>query len=237
MSLRALATAIALPLLLAGCGDVPAPSGRSAEPSRSPALVCDGHASPARASVDLDGDGSPDEVTVDGAPVQGRCRDAVVAQVAGHEVVAALPGDLPVTSRDLAAVQIPGRTGDLLLLTARHPRGGFQATLYGYADGTLEQLTAEGKPIFDFIATDVLTTPTRVQCVDGGFDVTVARRHEPVGVVAACDVSRTVYTVDGNTVTRGATSPVAENVLDRQLQQQYGDLVDYSFFDNCRATA
>ncbi len=239
MRMRVLGILVVLPVVLlvvlAGCGDDTGTTGASGEPSQAPTVACLGHGSPAGTSLDLDGDGTKDQITINGAPAGAGCRDALIAEVGGHELVAELAGDAPPASGDLAAVRVPGRTGDLLLTTAKHPRGGFQATLYGYADGELAELTVDGKPIFPFVATDALTDPIAATCVDGGFEIDHARRHEPIGVVPAWDVDQTTYTIDGNTVTKGATTEVADNVLDKELHQKYSDLVDYSLFENCRS--
>ena len=127
-----------------------------------------------------------------------------------------------------------GRTGDLVLLREEHPRGGFQAHLYGYAGGHLEELTVQGRPVLPFVATDVLTDPLSARCTDGGFEVLRARRHEPVGIVAAWDVFRTTYTVDGNRVHVGPTPKVADNVLDQDLPTRFPDLVGHALFEDCR---
>lgn len=233
MWMRVLGTLV-VAVVLAGCGDVgDKPSG---EPRAHESVVCTGHPSPAGTSLDLDGDGTADDVRIDAAPVDGQCRDAVIASVGGHETVAPLAGELPVSSKDLAAVRVPGRTGDLLLVTAQHPRGGFQATLYGYADGALVALTVDGQPIFPFVATDAPSTPMAATCTDGGFEVTVGRRHEPIGVAPAWDVDRTTYVVDGTTVTKGATTEVADNVLEKDFRTTYRALLSYSLFANCRVT-
>jgi hypothetical protein len=235
MWMRVLGSVLAVPIVLAGCGDEAGAGGPTRGPDHSPSVACLGHASPAGTSLDLDGDGAKDEVTINGAPTEGGCRDAVIAEVGGHELQAPLPRGASPAAADLAAVRVSARTGDLLLMTTRHPRGGFQATLYGYEGGELVELKADGEPILPFIATDVLTDPIAARCVEGGFEIDHARRHEPIGVVPAWDVDRTVYTVDGNTVTRGATSEIADNVLEKDLHQKYSDLVDYSLFENCRA--
>jgi hypothetical protein len=234
---RGLLLAATLSLALAGCGDLGDPGAGAGGPeqSRLPSTGCTGRASPARTALDLDGDGAADEVRVDRAAVDGRCRDALVAQVGGREVVAPLSGDLPVSARDLAAVAIPGRTGSLLLVRAQHPRGGFQAHLFGYAAGKLAELRAGGRPVFDFVATDTMSTPTAARCDGGGFAVLEARTHEPIGVAPAWDVFRTVYAVDGNTVTNGPTTEIADNVLDHDLQRRYPDLVDHDLCADCLA--
>jgi hypothetical protein len=232
-----LGVAIALPLLLAGCGDAggtPPGSAASASPSGTvDACVRESGGTGPRATVDLDGDDAPDSVEF---VAFADCPDGLEAEVGDQHPVAALAGDLPVTADDMVAVQVPGRTGQVLLVRQRHPRGGFQARLFGYADGRFEELTVAGQPVFGFIATDVTTTPTAARCVADGFEITQAKAHEPIGVLPAWDVFRTTYAVDGNTVTRGATTEIADNVLDDQLQRQYGDLVGYELFGNCLAS-
>ena len=184
-------------------------------------------------AVDLDGDGTAEPVSY--VPGTGSCPAHLSARVSGHVVSATLRGDLTVTAAGSAAVALPDRTGELLLVRESHPRGGFQAHLFGYADGRFAELTAQGRPVLDFVATDAMSTPTAARCERDGFAVLQARAHEPIGVVAAWDVYRTVYSVDANTVTRGATTEVADNVLERELQRQYGDLVGYAFFRDCLA--
>jgi hypothetical protein len=235
MSRRALVILSALPVLLAGCGDVPVTRDAATGRSGSPTLVCDGHASPARTSLDLDGDGAADEVAVNGAAVQGRCRDAVAAQVAGRELTAPLRDASAVRSADLAGVRVPGRSGELLLVTARHPRGGFQAHLFAYADGRFAELEVDGRPVLGFVATDTTSTPTAVRCEPGGFTVLEARTHQPIGVRAAWDVVGTAYSLDGTTLTRGATTAIADDVTDRDLHRHYADLVRHDPFRGCRA--
>lgn len=234
MLMRVLGTLVALPLLVAGCGD----SGSSDTDGTSDesSIVCTGSPDAPGVSLDLDGDGAADTVHVDGAPVDGTCSDAVVADVHGKQVVARFEYGLPVEPDNLTGVQVPGRNGALLLITAQHPRGGFQAALYGFADGKLEELTVDGGGIFPFVATDAPSTPMAATCVDGGFEVTTARRHEPIGVVAAWDVDRTTYAVDGNTVTKGETTEVVDNVLEKDFRTKYRALTSYSLFANCRAS-
>jgi hypothetical protein len=230
----AFALVLAVPLLLTGCGDSDN-SDTGADPGDEASLACTSRADAPEIHVDVDGDGTADSVRVDGAALDGSCQDAVVADVGGHEVAAPLEYGLPVSSGDLAGVRLPGRSGDLVLITAQHPRGGFQAALFGYADGELAELTVDGASVFPFVATDTNSTPLAARCVDGGFEVTQARAHEPVGVVPAWDVDRTTYTVAGNTVTGGTTTEVADNVLDKQLRSRYGNLVEHALFEDCRS--
>jgi hypothetical protein len=217
-------------LLLGGCGDERAGRPAADSPAAS-ASACAGPQDAVHATVhaDLDGDGVAETVDYLGDPTCPVLR----AEVGGKAVTARVPGDTALRQGDLSAVQIPGRTGELVLARQQHPRGGFQARLFGYADGRFAELTAEGEPIFDFVATDAVTPPTAATCARDGFVVTQARAHQPIGVMPAWDVYRTTYTVDGNTVTKGATSEVADNVLDRQLHQQYGDLLGHDLFAGC----
>jgi len=227
--------ALVAPLVLAGCGDSGDPPRASSSPSSSTS-ACRGQAAapPVDVKADLDGDGARETVAYWGPSTECPSEPSLTAVVAGKEVRALVQDELPLTAGDLHVVRISGRTGELLLATAHHPRGGFQARLIGYADGKLEELTVDGSPIFPFVATDVLTDPISATCVDGGFAITTARRHEPVGVVAAWDVYRTTYAVDGNAVTAGAATEIADNVLDKDLPKKYSDLVHYRLFESCR---
>lgn len=223
-------------LSLAGCGDEEA--GQPARPSSTPtagSTVCvSAQLSPPPAVViDLDGDG--DGERVHHVPAGGGCPAALVAEVGTDELVASLADELPVENRDLAAIRLPGRTGEVLLVTPRHPRGGFQAHLFGYADGVFEELTVDGEPIFGFVATDTNSSPLSASCVAGGFAVTEAVAHEPLGVVPAWDVFRTTYAVEGNAVTRGPREEIADNVLDDELETAYRALMRHRLFEDCRA--
>lgn len=235
-----LALVLAVPLALAACGDDTAGEATSGTPSgTSTADSCWERSDGPRASVDadLDGDGSTEEVSYwpPGQECPGKA--SLAAKVGTDDVRAELPGDLAVDSGGLGAVRIPGRQGDLVLVTAQHPRGGFQASLFGFSEGKLAQLTVAGKPIFPFVATDVTSTPLAATCTSGGFEVTEARAHRPIGVAPAWDLYRTRYTVAGNVVSRGATTELADNVLDPQLRAKYRSLVDHSLFDNCRRSS
>jgi hypothetical protein len=86
-----------------------------------------------------------------------------------------------------------------------------------------------------FLATDVQEHPLSIDCGEGGLVVTEAVAHEPVGVVAAWDIKRTTYVVDGLHLIPGATAEVADNVLPNQLASKYPDLVRHTAFTSCRA--
>lgn len=229
-----LAVVVVLPFLLAGCGDA-APvidegHGQFASPSPT-GCPHDARAVPL-VRADLDGDGAPDQV--DFEPPGGACPGGLTTSVPGLRWAPTVDWDASGAAHDAAVVLVPGRTGDLVLLREQHPRGGFQAHLYRYADGHLAELTVQGRPVFPFVATDVLTDPISARCTDGGFEVVHAQRHQPVGIVAAWDVFRTTYTVDGNTVRPGPTTKVADNVLEKDFATAYAGLVRYALFENCR---
>lgn len=223
-----------LALLLAGCGDEGA---ERAAPPRN-ATVSPGSCVPAgeeRGPVsdpDLDGDGTADSVEF----VADRdCPGAFVAQVGEASFVVQVREEQPVGTEDMKVLELPGRTGQVLLVTVQHPRGGFQAHLFGYADGAFEELTADGEPVLGFVATDTNASPLSASCVDGGFAVTEAVAHEPIGVVPAWDVFRTTYAVDGNSVTKGPREEIADNVLDEELETTYRALTRHRLFEDCRA--
>jgi hypothetical protein len=226
---------LALSLVVCSCGNTPGDEGLNDLPKTGAAACLSDDqvgSAPVLLNADIDGRGEPDLVQL--ASGSGECRNVLFTRADGKRPGVEVTGDLPVDPHVAAAIQIPGRQGVLVMLTLRHPRGGFQARLFGYADSRLEELTVGGDPVFPFVATDVLTDPLSARCVAGGFEVLQGRRHEPIGVVPAWDVFRTTYSVDGNTVTEGPTTEVADNVLDKEFATKYADLVHYRLFTNCR---
>jgi hypothetical protein len=106
--------------------------------------------------------------------------------------------------------------------------------VYAATTRELVELTSDGQPLLPFVATDVQEHPWSVDCSDGGLVFTEAVPHEPVGVVPAWDIRQTTYTVDGGTVTKGATKEVADNVLHQDLAKKYPELAKHSAFASCR---
>jgi hypothetical protein len=236
MRMWVLAAPVVMSLLLAGCGDET--DATTTEPSTAPSTsACARGDQPdvPLARADLDGDGAVEPVSF--SPPAGDCPGALTTEALDADAGPTLDWDPQPTSRDASVVRIPGRSGDLVVLLEQHARGGFQVHLFGYAAGTLEELLVNGKPVFPFVATDVTSTPLAATCTVDGFEVTEARAHQPVGVAPAWDVDRTTYAVDGNTVTEGATTEIADNVLDDQLRTQYRNLVQHSLFENCRTAS
>jgi hypothetical protein len=224
---RSAVAVAALAVLVAGCGN--------AGTDQSAGSTSSGHScmtmSDRVIQADLDGDGRTEEVSYAGA-AHG-CPAMLTASVGGSSVSAEVDGVPDLVTSDLVAVRVPGRKGALILLRQAHPRGGFQARLYGYAAGKLEELTSDGKPVFGFVATDAPTQHVAAGCVAGGFTVTEAVTHQPIGVAAAWDVYRTSYAVDGNRVTAGRRTEIAQSVLDTQLPARYPEVAADKLFVDC----
>ena len=219
-------TLAAAAILVSGCGQQP-----SAPPTRAPeALVgCTQTESKAAArkadevpaEVDLDGDGSPDKVLL--TRDDAACPGVLFTTVKDRRYSAKVrdPAGMDLTSA--TRVSLPGREGDLLALRAEHPRGGFQVQVYAF-DDSLGEVTADGQPVVPFVATDTTGGYLSVTCADGELVGHQAVAHEPPGIVFAWDVKETRYAVDGLRATRGATTDVADNVLDQQLGAEFPDV-------------
>ena len=240
--MRAL-TVLAALVVLAGCGSVEQDSTGSSDPVESEptssaqvgeCAVDSPEVTGARTltSADLDGDGSREPVRLTGPG--GECPDLLFAELGvGYVATDVKPGGPPVTTA--FAVDVPGRDGELVVTSADHPRGGFQLRVYAAGDATLVELEHQGQALVPFVALDVQEHPLSVDCTDGGVVLTEAVPHEPVGVVFTWDVKRTTYAVDGTEVTAGPTEEIAGNVLPRQLEAKYPDLVKHTAFESCRA--
>lgn len=240
IAVRAAVRAAVLAVVLAGCGSAEQGSGDAArsEPTPSTSTSTQACAQETRSigRADLDGDGTKEAIEVasgggetcpDVLAVAGGTRDPLV----GAELPAGQP---PV--RSAYAVQVPGREGELLVTRQDHPRGGFQLRVYAAGDGRLVELEVDGQALVPFIALDVQEHPLSIDCTDGGVAITEAVAHEPPGDVAAWDVRRTSYAVEGAEVTAGATEEIAEKVLPDQLGARYPDLVRHAAFTSCRVS-
>ena len=228
-------------VLLSSCGSADGTSGHSRDHSTD--VACQGAAGPRElARIDVDGDGTRDPVSFQAAAETPgddcSAADSLSVRVGQGEDAsyAELTFDpsLDVRAEDLHAVSVPGRAGQLVLVVQSHPRGGFVAHLNAW-NGTGMRDPAGDQGLVPFVATDAPTLYVAAACTSTGFELTEARAHQPIGVVPAWDIDRTTYTVDGNAFTKGATTEIADNVLDKQLHQKYGDLVGYSLFENCRS--
>ena len=225
-AMRALGTALVLVLCasLAACGEKTQTTTHDSDACAGKGTVV--------GEADLDGSGSTRTVRLTG-PGSGPCADQLLwaagesADVAGLDLVAA----------DAKVVHLKGDgAGDLVLLSAKpHPRGGAQVHLFGRGGRSgLTELTADGRPLVPFLATDGGAAPMTAACTDdGGIAVVSAKAHEPPGIVLAWDVTQTSYAVeDGRAVPQGESS-VAEAAADPLLRKERPELFDGSVFADC----
>lgn len=224
-----------LAILLVGCGSDGGGDAQDLSAGESsPTSTCVASLRPGPGlgvEADLDGDGTAERVQV--TPPSTGCPLVVSADVDGP-VAVSVAEDLPDVAA-IGAVAIAERDGQIVLVKLSHPRGGFQVRLFGYDGGELAELTDGGEPVLPFVATDAPTHYLAARCTSDGLEVTEALAHEPIGVVPAWDIYRTSYIVDGNTLTAGDRTEVADNVLDEQLENKYTDLMHYRLFENCKA--
>lgn len=223
--------------LLAACGTDSDDGAKADAPSKAEKACAGklGPAAPTLASVDLDGDGTPEQVKL--AQPSGSCPATVFALVGGK-----LDG-LTSTSQDFEdppvasayGIDVQGSKGQLLVTRSDHPRGGYQLKVYAADGADLTELKVGDESLVPFVATDVQEHPFSIDCSDDGFVFTDAVAHEPVGIVATWDVQETTYTVDGTSVTAGAPKEIADNVMSDQLGASYPELARHAAFASCRA--
>ncbi len=223
----ALAVGAILIASTAACGN----RGSSAPAAQAtPAGVCtQPHGTVLRTVADLDGDGKPDQLTY--YPAVGACHAYLAADIGDAQLTATIGGslaDVPVRASDLAVIRLPGHSGNVLLLRQAHPRGGDVVTLFGYAQGSFAALTSSGTPVFDFVATDAMTTSYSARCTARGFDVL---RGSLSG--QRWTVTRTSYGVSGNAVTADATAQVASGLSDGEFQRRYAAVAHGDLFTGC----
>jgi hypothetical protein len=232
------AALVALLLVGAGCGSAKSGTGDAESTASTPSstvVVCMGSgAGRLLTKADVDGDGTSDQVRLKQA--SGACPPALVA--ATHAAHSPLAGDLssgepPVST---AFAVDPGSGSQLVVTRADHPRGGYQLRVYAAGTDKLVELTSGGQPLLPFVATDVQEHPWSIDCSQDGLVFTEAVAHQPVGIVPAWDIEQTTYSLNGTTVTKDATTEVADNVLQQDLAAKYPDLVQHSSFESCRVS-
>jgi hypothetical protein len=184
------------------------------------------------ARADLDGNGSPQPVRLTSAG-SGPCAHRLLGPGGGSTDV----GGLDLVAATAKVVHLEGDgAGDLLLLSAKpHPRGGSQMHLFDSGGATgLVEVTADGRPVLPFVATDGGAPPMTATCTDdGGIGIVTAKAHKPPGVVLAWDVTLTSYDLqDGRAIFRGESS-VAEAAADPTLRKEHPELYDGSLFADC----
>lgn len=157
--------------------------------------------------ADIDGDGSPDAVSVGRVPGGGQgCAVAVLVTTSDGTFAAPVQGggdgvgDSPLG--DPVFAQVDGAAGDeTVVTTSWNPRGGGELGMFSWVDGGLVQVQQDGKPWALFATVDDAGgTPRLLSCAkDGSFtDVTAY----PPGADAGSTVS--TYTLRDGVVSRQA---------------------------------
>ena len=206
----------------------------SGSPSASPTGCASGQgtpgAGPAATGLDLDGDGTREDVTLLTSP----CGVDLVSLSGSRSWSVALAADEPPVQQ-VYGVRVPGRRAELVVTRASHPRGGFQLRVYAAQGSRLVELRRGSETLLPFVATDVQEHPYSVTCGRDALVVTEAVAHEPAGVIAAWDVRRTTNALgSGADVTAGPTREVADNVLPAALRRDWRGLVRHDAFAGCR---
>lgn len=168
-----------------------------------------------------------DDGTAVKLPTDGPCAGGLVVRadggVAGTDV-----RDLGLVA-DTAAVLDAGQAagGAVLRIDGGvHPRGGFQPHVYVVGDGSVDEVTADGRPVVPFVATDGGMAPLAVRCGDGSLEVLTATTSEPPGVVLAWDVRGTTYQLGPDGARRTGTTVVAKDAADPVLHRDMPELFD-----------
>lgn len=220
-----------LALVLAGCG-TESGSVESATPGR--ALFGDCKADdPALggaaviAEADLDGSGAMSEIAYVSGRSGGPCAKALFTTVDGEPSAMSMT-NTPIDVDSAEIVRLSGTGRQLLMLRElAHPRGGYMVHLYGAADGVLGEVLANGEPVVGFIATDGGMPPGTAECTDdGGIAMVTAMTHEPPGIVLAWDVTRTTYSLDGNSARQTASPQIDKGVADPTLREEMPQLFE-----------
>lgn len=207
--------AATLTLLWAGtlgaCGSADEKNHEAAGSTPSPTVsVCMQEGASSDAKVDLDGDGTPDEVH---AMASGKCPGSVIAEVDGTMVSAPVKDEIPVTST--FGITLEGREGQLVVTRQDHPRGGFQLHVYALSGDRLEELQYEDKPLVPFVATDTRPVSHTVDCDRGKIVV----REAVAGSDGSWDIRRTTYAVDGTQVSETDSGSESGNLSPKQVDQ------------------
>jgi hypothetical protein len=197
--------AVAALLVLAGCGsaDEQGSGGGDRKDATTPGVAMVGgcaadapevEQAETLGAVDLDGDGTPDQVRL--TATGGKCGDLLFAELGTGYVATPLSADEPPVGSAFA-IAPTWSEGQLLVTRADHPRGGYQLRVYTVDGETLTELTVDGNPPVPFVATDVTQGQARVDCSDEG-------------IVVATGGQVTSYAVDGTRVSASTPNEKAD---------------------------
>jgi hypothetical protein len=213
--MRLLAASVVLCIgTLSACGSADdRPNGAADDaptPTATATLCAEDGGGEASAKVDLDGDGTPEDVH---ANATGKCPGSVISEVDGDLVSAPIDDEVPVTS--VFGVSLEGRKGQLVVTRQDHPRGGYQLHVFVLVGKKLSELQDGDQPLVPFVATDVRPISATVDCQGGNIIVNRA----VAGAGGTWDVRRTTYTVAGSTATKSGTTVVASDATPKRVDQ------------------
>lgn len=187
------------------------------------------------AEADVDGNGTMNKISYVAGESRGPCAGALFTTFDG-ELSALSMAETPLDADSADVVQLAGTDRQLLMVREEaHPRGGYMLHLFGGADGEFGEVLADGEPVVGFIATDGGMPPGTAQCTDaGGIATVTAITHEPPGIVLAWDVTRTTYSLDGNTAEQTSSRQIRTAAADPTLRNEIPQLFDPDgYFADC----
>ena len=187
------------------------------------------------AEADVDGSGAMNEIAYVPEDAGGPCADALFTTFNGKPSAMSL-ADAPLDPDSAEVIQLRGTDRQLLVVRGQaHPRGGYMVHLYGAADRRLGEVLADGEPVIGFVATDGGMLPATAQCTDdGGIATFTATTHEPPGIVLAWDVTRTTYSLDGNTAKQTSLKQIRTAAADPSLRKEMPQLFEpEGYFADC----
>ena len=187
------------------------------------------------AEADVDGSGAMNEIAYVSGKSDGPCANALFTTFDGDPSAMSMAGT-PLDVDSVDVLELSGTGRQLLMVREQaHPRGGYMVHLFGGADGEFGEVLARGKPVVGFVATDGGMPPGTATCTDvGGIATVTAVTHEPPGIVLAWDVTRTTYSLDGNTAEQTSSVQVQTAAADPTLREQDPQLFDpEGYFADC----
>ena len=212
---------------LSACGSADKQADQTGDhrstPSDAAALCKEGAG--ASAEVDLDGDGTPEEVQAF-ATATGKCPGSVVSEIDGHLVSAPIKDDVPLTS--VFGVSLEGHNGQLVVTRQDHPRGGYQLHVFALEGKSLVELQDGGKALVPFVATDTRPISATVDCQ--GSDIVV--QEAVAGSAGQWDIRRTTYAVTEGVATKAGTKTTSR-LTPKRVDQQLP--AGRAVFPSCRS--
>jgi len=187
------------------------------------------------AEADVDGSGAMNEIAYVSGKSGGPCANAIFTTLDGEPSGMSMAAS-PLDVDSVAVVQLSGTGRQLLMVREQaHPRGGYMVHLFGGADGEFGEVLSNGEPVVGFVATDGGMPPGTATCTDvAGIAMVTAIADKPPGIVLAWDVTRTTYSIDGNTAKQTSSKVILTAAADPILREENPQLFDpEGFFADC----